>query len=47
MSTHMPGFQPFLAFLRDFVLANLPNSCIRVEKVYLLFLGHVRKLPVN
>ena len=32
MSTHLPGFQSFSAFLRYFVLAKLASRSIRVKK---------------
>ena len=31
MSTHLPGFQSFSAFLHHFVLAELATSSIRVK----------------
>ena len=31
MSTHMPGFQSFQAFLHHFVLAKLASSSIKVR----------------
>ena len=32
MSTHMPGFQSFSAFLHHFVLARLATGSIRVNE---------------
>ena len=32
MSNHMPGFQSFLAFLHNFLLAELASSSIRVKR---------------
>ena len=33
MSTHLPGFRSFFIFLRDFALAKLATSSIRVKEL--------------